>query len=101
MKHVSAKNSMTNASASLHHKYLFYLIKNSTKLYLVFYGFLKEYIINADLCRQIIQRLVNNKLEIMWNEAEGSKTRNDTDASMEIRRSMRKIGRNTQCPGNI
>jgi hypothetical protein len=65
MKHISANNSMTNASASLHHEYLFYLINNSTKLYLLFYGFFKEDIINADLCLQIIRRLVNNKLEIM------------------------------------
>jgi hypothetical protein len=58
--------------------------------------------INEGLCRQIIQRLANNKLEIMWKDAEGSKMRNDTDADMEIwRRSTIKLRRNTQCPGHI
>jgi len=49
MEHVSANNSMTNASASFHHEYLFYLIKNSTKLCLVFLWVFKD-VINADLC---------------------------------------------------
>jgi hypothetical protein len=72
--------------------------QQNIKFYIwLFMVFFKEDIINVDLCRQIIQRLVNNKLETMWNEAEGSKIRNDTDADMEIqRRSMRKLSRNTQ-----
>jgi len=101
MKHVSANNSMTNASASFHYEYLFYLIKNSSKLCLVLFVVFND-IINADLCRQIIQRLVNNKLEMMWNEAEGSKIRYDTDADTEIQKiSMRKLGRDIQSPGYI
>jgi hypothetical protein len=52
-----------------------------------------EDIINADLCHQIIERLVNNKLEIKWNEAEGSKIHYDTDGDMEIqRKSKRRLG---------
>ena len=40
---------------------------------------------------------MNNKLEIMWNEAEESEIRYDTDADMEIqRRSTRKLGRDVR-----
>ena len=39
MKHVSVNNSETNASASFHHEYLFYIIKNSTILCFVLFFF--------------------------------------------------------------
>jgi hypothetical protein len=57
---------------------------------------------NAEICHQIIQRLVNNKLQVKWNEAEGSKIRYDTDGDMEIqRKSKRRLRRDMQSPGYI
>ena len=56
---------------------------------------------NADLRRQKIQRSVNSNLEIMWNEAAGSKIRYDSDTDMEVQsRGTRKLGQGMQYPGH-
>ena len=80
---------------------MFYFIKNSTALHLVFFMVFNVDRNNADLRRQKIQRSVNSNLEIMWNEAAGSKIRYDSDTDMEVQsRGTRKLGQGMQYPGH-